>query len=72
MKLLTYLSCLAIVSGSLGMIAFSTRFSLASAMWMHEYEKTRLLGLNGFQVWVTYWGLIIAGTVDQAVASLFA
>lgn len=65
MKVMVALSYLFIVSGSIGMILFATRFPLSSRIIDLKYLKETLFGLKGHHVWFLSWILIIAGTLIQ-------
>lgn len=57
-----------VLLGSIGMILFS-RFGLASSLDEHRLSGVRALGMNGAQVWIGAWALIIGGTLLQLVGS---
>jgi hypothetical protein len=56
---------LLVIVGSLGMMAFATKFGLATTMVEHRLSEGRFLGMNGAQVWFRSWVFIVVGTVLQ-------
>ena len=60
-----------IIVGSIGMICFATKFPLSTRIKDLESSPERLLRyLNGYQVWVWSWILILAGSLIQLIMIL--
>ena len=64
-QILMCLSYFFIICGSIGMVIIVTKFPFSSNLGDLSLTKDRFLGLNGKQVWILSWILIIAGTVFQ-------
>jgi hypothetical protein len=69
-KILVSLAYVLVVCGSIGMIIFATKFPLSSRNKDLRHSEERFLGLNGYQVWLYSWLLIILGTIMQLIYSL--
>lgn len=68
-KIIYSLSYLLVIFGSFGMIAFARKFPFVTAIWELKHSPERFLGLNGYQVWLWSWILIILGTAGQILAT---
>lgn len=66
-KIIISLSYILIVIGSVGMILFSTKFPCSTRIKDLSSTNHRLLGLDGFQVWIGSWFCIILGTLIQLI-----
>jgi len=72
LKILNSFSYILIITGSLGMMVFATKFSFSTRIKDLELtEEERYLTLNGFQVWKYSWISIIVGTVIQLIYFIF-
>jgi hypothetical protein len=67
MKLFFSLSYISVIAGSLGLAAFATMFGFATNLDEYRVSEQKFIGLNGAQVWIGSWILIIVGTVGQLV-----
>ncbi len=54
-----------IILGSIGMIIFATKFPFSTSIKDLRIKGEKFIGLNGCQVWIWSWILIIAGTFIQ-------
>jgi len=54
-----------IIFGSIGMIIFATKFPCSTFNEELKFTDEKFIGLNGRQVWICSWILIIAGAVMQ-------
>lgn len=61
------LSYIFIITGSIGMMVFATKFPFSTKMKDLKYASERFLGLNGYGVWMVSWFLIILGTTIQLI-----
>jgi len=66
-KLLFSLSYISVIAGSLGLAAFATKFGFATNLDDYRLSEKTFMGLNGAQVWIGSWVLIVAGTIGQLV-----
>jgi hypothetical protein len=67
MKVFGVLSYLLTIAGAGGMIVFSQKFPLTTAIWMLKHTQERFLGLNGYEVWIASWLFIISGSLVQGI-----
>jgi hypothetical protein len=67
-KVTITVSGLLVVLGSIGMVAFATRFPFSSRIRDLELTPERVCGLNGYEVWKYAWFVIIIGTLGQVLA----
>jgi hypothetical protein len=68
-KIVFTISYLLVILGSIGMIIFIKEFPLASnPEELKLWNKGKLMGLNGYQVWKYSWVAILFGTVGQLIA----
>lgn len=70
-KTLGILSYSSIIFASIGMILFATKFPFSTSIWQLKYAKERVLWLNGCQLWVISWFLVILGTTIQLFLFLY-
>ena len=56
-----------VLIGSGGMIAFATQFGFSTNLDGYRLMETRFLGLNGAQVWIGSWVLVLLGTLGQLI-----
>lgn len=67
-EILSTLGYVFIIIGSIGMICFATRFPFSTKIKELKSAPERLLRcLNGYQVWLWSWILIIAGSTIQLI-----
>jgi hypothetical protein len=66
-KIIISLSYILVIIGSVGMILFSTKFPFSTRIKDLSLTNHRLLGLDGFQVWIGSWSCIILGTLIQLI-----
>jgi len=71
LKALGILSYTSIIIASIGMILFSTKFPFSTNIWELKNAKERVFWLNGCQLWVISWFLIIFGTTVQLFLFLY-
>jgi hypothetical protein len=67
-RLLVSFSSVLIICGSAGMILFASRFPFSTSIKELKFSDERWYGLNGYEVWVWSWCLIIIGTVIQLLS----
>ena len=70
MKVIAALGYLFVLLGSLGMIAFSLRFSFSTNLDDLKYDSTTFFRLTGKRLWVVSWVLIGVGTFLQWLGAL--
>jgi hypothetical protein len=58
------------ITGSMGMIVFAKRFPFSSSIKDLVLARERFGPLNGYQVWVWSWSLIIVGGILQLTFSV--
>jgi hypothetical protein len=58
------------IIGSLGMIVFAVKFPLSSSIKDLAQTSERFGPLNGYQVWVVSWSLIVLGGILQLAFSV--
>ena len=67
LKIVISLSYIFVILGSVGMIIFATKFPFSTRIQDLKYADEKILGLNGYQVWMFSWLLIILATVIQLI-----
>lgn len=72
MKVFGVLSHIFTISGAFGMIVFSQKFPFSTSIWMLKHTHERYLGLNGYEMWILSWSLIIAGSLIQGILYVLA
>jgi hypothetical protein len=58
------------IAGSAGMIMYATRFPSSTRIKDLALAIERFCCLNGYQVWVVSWSLIVLGGILQLVFSV--
>ncbi len=58
-----------VIVGSLGMMAFATKFGFSSDLDGYRLSPVRFFKMNGAQVWSVSWSFILIGTVLQGSAA---
>jgi len=58
------------IAGSAGMIIFARRFPSSTRIQDLTLTNERFCCLNGYQVWVVSWSLIVLGGILQLVFSV--
>lgn len=71
MRLFFSLAYISVIAGSLGLAAFATKFGFATNLDENRVTGQKFIGLNGVQVWIGSWMLIIVGTIGQLLIFWF-
>ena len=66
-KVIVSLSFISMILGAIGMIIFATRFHFSTRIKDLQLAEERIFGLDGYQVWMISWILIIFGTFVQLI-----
>ena len=64
-KVIVSLSFISIIIGAIGMIIFATRFHFSTRIKDLQLAEERIFGLDGYQLWMISWLLIICGTWSE-------
>ena len=67
LKVILSFGYILVVLGSLGMMIFATKFGFSTNLDGYRLSKDRFLCMDGAQVWLASWVLIIIGTIMQLI-----